>query len=309
MTLIVNSVVAAVFALSLVAVFIVYKKAGKTYDEYLAPLDEEEFKYKKYMPIGMYLSQKVDITKHLPITAKDMLARYSSSVRAKVGELYGTRYVDYYSQIHTATKWMFGVVGFVLMTAFAGVNCLNNSHSSAIVCLVAAPFVAIALALFLDKDLEGKIEDRREKIRMEFPEFVNKLLLLVNAGMTISKAWEKIVTENHSKSPLYDELNVSLADIRAGKPETVAYEDFARRCKIKEIIKVVSIIILNLKKGGAEIVPSLKAQSDECWEMRRAVARRLGEKASSKLLLPMAIMLIGIILIVATPAVLALTEV
>jgi len=36
-------------------------------------------------------------------------------------------------------------------------------------------------------------------------------------------------------------------------------------------------------------------------------ARRLGEKASSKLLGPMAIMLLGIIIIVALPAVLALT--
>ncbi len=309
MAAIVNIIVGAVFVISLIVVLIIWKKAGKTYDEYLAPLDEEEFKYKKYMPIGMYLSEKIDITKHLPATMKEMLAKYSVSVRAKVGELYGTRYVDYYSQIHTATKWMFGVVGFVLMTAFAGINCVNNNQSSAIICLVAAPVVAIALPLFLDKDLDGKIDDRREQIKVEFPEFINKLLLLVNAGMTISKAWEKIVTENHKKSPLYNELDISLADIRAGKPETIAYEEFARRCKIKEIIKFVSVIILNLKKGGAEIVPTLRAQSDECWEMRRATARRMGEKASSKLLLPMAIMLIGIILIVALPAVLALTEV
>lgn len=309
MAMIVNIIVGAAFAASLLFVLIVWKKSEKIYDEYLAPLNEEEFKYKKYMPVGLYLNEKINLTKWLPLAAREMLARYSSSVRIKIGELYGSKYADYYYQIHGGNKWLFAVVGFILVIAFAGVNCVNNEHRSAIICLVAAPIVAVALSFFMDIDLDGKIDDRREKIKIDFPEFINKLLLLVNAGMTISKAWEKIVTENKKRSPLYDELNVSLAEIRAGKPEAVAYEEFARRCKVKEIIKFVSVIILNLKKGGSEVVPTLRAQADECWEMRKATARRMGEKASSKLMLPMAIMLIGIILIVALPAVLALTGV
>ena len=158
----------------------------------------------------------------------------------------------------------------------------------------------------MDRDLENRIEARRESLQLEFPEFANKLILLVNAGSTISKAWAKIVAEEKKNTPLFQELRICMAEIQAGKSEAAAYEEFARRCKIKEIIKFVSVIILNLRKGGSEVVPTLRAQADECWEARKAAARRLGEKASSKLLLPMSIMLLGIIMIVALPAVLAL---
>ena len=143
---------------------------------------------------------------------------------------------------------------------------------------------------------------------MEFPEFVNKLTLLVNAGMTISRAWEKIINENRKDHILYEEMCCALAEIRAGKPEGTAYEEFARRCHVKEVTKFVSVIVMNLRRGGAEVVPVLREQGHECWEMRKNAARELGEQAGTKILIPMMIMFLGIVLIVATPAVLSMTS-
>ena len=70
---------------------------------------------------------------------------------------------------------------------------------------------------------------------------------------------------------------------------------------------MVAVIITSMRLGPADLTRTLRAQSDELWEARKAAARRLGEKASSKAMLPMALMLLGIILIVALPAILALT--
>lgn len=305
-SMIVNCIVAAFAVATVVFVLIVKKKADVEFEEYISVLDEKKFKAKNYLSIGLYLNERINILKFLPKVFYEPLYRYSNSVNMKVKELYGAKYLDFYSNIHNGSKWLMVVLGVVAMVVFAVVNSINNEHTSAIICIALSPALALGLALLQDKELDSKIEERRTAIMIEFPEFINKLLLLVNAGMTISKAWEKIVTDNKKTSPLYEELNTSIAEIRAGKPEAVAYEEFARRCKVKEIIKFVSVIILNLKKGGSEVVPALRAQSDECWEMRKATARRLGEKASSKLMLPMAIMLVGIILIVALPAVLAL---
>lgn len=309
LNMIVNCVVGGLFAASIIFVLVIKKKADTEFCEYVDVLDEKQFKMKNYLPIGLYINEHINILSILPKAAYEPIYRYGNSVKMKLNELYGKKYLDYYNDIHNGSKCLMGLLGIIIMLAFAGVNCINNEHISAIVCTLLSPIIGIVLALFCDKDLDGKIEDRRDAIMIEFPEFINKLTLLVNAGMTIPKAWEKIVTENKKNTPLYSELDESLAEIRAGKPEATAYEDFARRCKVKEIIKFVSVIILNLKKGGAEVVPALRAQSDECWEMRKATARRLGEKASSKLMLPMAIMLVGIILIVALPAVLALSGV
>lgn len=307
MNMIINCVVAACAIVLIFFTLTVKKKGDAEFGEYAEALDEKKFKMKKYLPIGLYLNSHISIMKLLPKMFYEPLYRYNNSVGGKVKELYGVKYFDFYYEIHNATKWLTAVLGALAMIAFAGINCINNEPKSAVICVVLSPVLALALSFLMDKDLDGKIDDRRTNIMIEFPEFINKLLLLVNAGMTISKAWEKIVEDNKKDTPLYEELNVSIAEIRAGKPEAVAYEEFARRCKIKEIIKFVSVIVLNLKKGGSEVVPTLRAQSDECWEMRKATAKRLGEKASSKLMLPMAIMLVGIILIVALPAVLALT--
>lgn len=291
---------------SVIFVLIINKKSAADFSEYIESLDEKEFKLKKYIPVGLYLNERIEILKFIPKVLYEPLYRYSNSVKLKVKELYGSKYFDFYYEIHNGEKWLAALLGFAALIFFSGVNCINKEITSAIICTVLSPIAAAAMAFLMDKNLDSRIDDRRTAIMIEFPEFINKLLLLVNAGMTIPKAWEKIVEENKKESPLYDELNVSLGEIREGKSEAAAYENFARRCKIKEIIKFVSVIILNLKKGGAEVVPALRAQSDECWEMRKATARRLGEKASSKLMLPMAIMLVGIIAIVAVPAILSL---
>ena len=125
--------------------------------------------------------------------------------------------------------------------------------------------------------------------------------------MTISKAWEKIINENKKEHVLYDEMRYALMEIKAGKAEATAYEEFARRCRVKEVTKFVSVIVMNLKRGGAEVVPVLREQGNECWEMRKNAAKQMGEEASTKILIPLMIMFLGIVIIVSTPAVLSMT--
>ena len=120
------------------------------------------------------------------------------------------------------------------------------------------------------------------------------------------RAMEKIVLDRQKAGkkdrPLYDELSVVLMEIKAGKSEIKAYEEFAKKCRVPEITKFTSVIIQNLKKGNSELVSILRLQSVECWEMRKSVAKKLGEEASTKLLFPMMIMFAAILLIVITPA-------
>jgi tight adherence protein C len=53
----------------------------------------------------------------------------------------------------------------------------------------------------------------------------------------------------------------------------------------------------------------LKRMGTECWEMRKSTAKQLGETASSKLMLPLAIMLIAVILICVAPVIVELGRV
>ena len=86
----------------------------------------------------------------------------------------------------------------------------------------------------------------------------------------------------------------------------VSDENFAHRCKVTEITKFVSVIEQNLRKGNNELVTVLKFQVNDCWQMRKNIAKRLGEEASTKMLFPLMLMFLAIVLIVATPAIMAM---
>jgi len=281
-----------------------YFKSKGIYDEYIESLEKEEYKLKQLIPIGLFLNDKHLLQRYLPKKLNSKLYKYNLSIKTKIGEIKGQRYIDYYYEIHMANKIATSLAISTIAALLGIIMSVQGDVSNGGLFSGVAFLAMLALPFLLDNDLNKQSEARRMQIQLEFPEFINTLTLLVNAGMTISKAWEKIIIDNKKQNPLYEEMAYAYAEIKAGKPETVAYEEFGRRCKIKEVIKFVSVIILNLKKGGSEVIPVLKAQGTECWEMRKAVAKRLGEEASTKILFPLMMMLVGILVIVATPAVL-----
>jgi len=296
-------------AIGIAVCAVMYLKGRGEYDDILDMLDEKEFKTKGLLPIGLVLDESVDLVGMLPVKLRTVFRRYDMKVLGLVTEIYGERERDTYYSVHNASKW---VIALLLFTVLPGLGLICNATGDSDLALIftaLSPVALVGAPFLMDRELNGKIQERREKIILEFPDFINKLILLVNAGGTITSAWNKIVSDSKSNSPLYRELRYCRAEIQAGKPEAQAYEEFARRCKVKEVVKFVSVIILNLRKGGSEAVPALRAQADECWEARKAAARRLGEKASSKLMIPMAIMLLGIIVVVALPAILAIAGV
>lgn len=292
----------------LVLLFSCKTKAGNYYEEYLEYVNKKEYSFKDMLPAGFYFNDSRILYKFMPNNLLAMLNKYNMKVNAKITEIYGAEYSEFYVQLHNANKFVVSVVLAVIFGLLSFVMGATADSSNAFIFLIISIVCLACMPLLLDKNLDKKIDERRTKIKLEFPEFVNKLTLLVNAGMTISTAWEKVVEDNKKEGPLYEELKRSAAEINAGKPEAVAYEDFGKRCKVKEIVKFVSVIVLNLKKGGSEVVPTLKIQGDECWEMRKAEAKRLGEEASSKIMLPLMMMFIGVILIVATPAMLSFSQ-
>ncbi len=284
-----------------------YFKSKGRYDQYIEYVDKEEYGLKDFIPIGLAMKELSSPERLLPMALRTALARYHNQVYQKVLELRGPRDVEFYHYIHQGYRLTVGLLTAVEGSLMGTIMVFQGSMDGlgltalAAVSLVAVPFL-------VDASLEEQIKERRLLIQMEFPEFVNKLTLLVNAGMTISKAWEKIIHENKKDHILYQEMQYALAEVKAGKPEPIAYEEFARRCHVKEVTKFVSVIVMNLKRGGSEVVPVLREQGRECWEMRKNAAREMGEQAGTKILIPMMIMFLGIVLIVATPAVLSMTS-
>jgi tight adherence protein C len=212
--------------------------------------------------------------------------------------LYGSRNISYYTKVHWSVKILYLFLGVILGSLF----CILDA--SDYLMLLVIPLSGIGLFFLVDYNLDNQYKERKFKLERDFPNFISKLILLVNAGLNIRQAIERIVADSNKTDPLYKELQTVISDIKAGELEYEAYMDFSERCKIKQITNFVSIIQQNMKLGGNQMLFELKRMGTECWEMRKNTAKQLGEKASSKLMIPLSIMFLAIILICVAPVIL-----
>ena len=99
---------------------------------------------------------------------------------------------------------------------------------------------------------------------------------------------------------LYQEMQNTSMEIENGIMETRLLKFLQNAAKRKEI-EVCLWFIQNLKKGNEELAYFLKDLSDEMWEVKKNQVKQKGEKANSRLLLPMMLIFIGILIMILVP--------
>jgi tight adherence protein C len=77
---------------------------------------------------------------------------------------------------------------------------------------------------------------------------------------------------------------------------------FGKNSNSTEIKKFTSALLQSMEKGGGELGSFLASQSSELWNAKRQRMLQAGEKAATKLLLPIVLVFVGIIIIVMTAA-------
>jgi tight adherence protein C len=277
----------------IVLLLLVVQSRGK-YKTIVEAPEAREYNLSAMLPINLLI---LDLLKY------KYVSKYDKKIIKILTGLHGNRNLDVQIRLYYGNKIGLMMGSLIILTFFGAAA--QSKDISYMLFTLCAP----ALVFYIyDKDLENKLKKKYERIRKDFPDLVSKLVLLVNAGMTVNRGWEKICSESKKNSPLYQELKITYLQIQGGKPEGEAYEEFARRCRVREITKFVTLVIQNLKKGSDDMVPLLRLQAEECWELRKMRARQLGEEASAMLIIPMMIMFVGILIIVVLPAVLQLSN-
>lgn len=183
------------------------------------------------------------------------------------------------------------------------------------VLLLLLGFLASMLLGLRARTEEQKIKKKRkEELLLDYSEFVSKFIVYLGAGLTVRNAWQKI-SEHYlearkqgimKKRCVYEEMLTALRDIEKGVSEANAYQAFGRRCGLQPYIKFCALLEQNRKNGGRNLKSQLTAEMDTAFEERKNAARRRGEEAGTKLLLPLFIMLIIVMTIVILPAMLSM---
>lgn len=154
-------------------------------------------------------------------------------------------------------------------------------------------------------------EDRENRLKSDYAEIVSKLSLLMGAGMSGANALARMASDYRNEvkdksskyaRPAYEEIVTASGQIASGVSEAQVYADFGRRCRIHSYIKLAGLMAQNVRKGGDGFTVMLREETTEAFEERKAMARQKGEKAGTKLLMPMIMMLAVVLVIIMVPA-------
>lgn len=180
------------------------------------------------------------------------------------------------------------------------------TDSSRYLFVLAALSVAI-IHIVKKQEVDQKLEERKNQLLMDYSEVVNKLSLYIGAGMTIRNAFFKI-GEDYKKQKnekfryAYEEILMTCYEIQSGKSETEAYDHFGKRCQVHKYIKLATLLTQNLRKGSNDLLNLLKRETEDAFQDRKNLAKKMGEEAGTKLLLPMMMMLCIVMVIIIVPA-------
>lgn len=158
-----------------------------------------------------------------------------------------------------------------------------------------------------DQEIHKQTEIRKKQLQESFPDFISKLILLLEAGMSIKGAFFRIGEDYRKKNDgkrnyLYEELLYVCRRMKNGLTEKEGYELLGRRCDISCYKKLSGLLIQHLQKGGSSILESLREESVRASEEEKRIIQKKGEEMGTKLLFPMILMLGIVMVFIMVPA-------
>ncbi|CBL21834.1 MULTISPECIES: type II secretion system F family protein [Blautia] len=168
-------------------------------------------------------------------------------------------------------------------------------------------FAAFVVMLKKAKEQQEEMAKRAEQLLMDYPSLIMKFTLLIQAGMTARKVFQKMSADymrNRSKTGryAYEAITIMCHEMDSGVAEMEAYRRFGERCGQMKYKTFSTILIQNLQKGSHRMADLLEKEALEAWDERKRKARVLGETAATKLLVPMIMMLAVVMAIIMIPA-------
>lgn len=152
-----------------------------------------------------------------------------------------------------------------------------------------------------------ELEERkaRESIIRELPEFINKIILLMNAGIVLNTAFLKILDDYNSKaeaSYFYSRMGQISRSVKETNASLhLEFREFSRQSGVKELIRTANIITDNISKG-ADLSDKLRQENELLWFARKQQAEEKGRLAETKLTMPLMILLLVLIMVTIAPA-------
>lgn len=247
-------------------------------------LPREHYVFREIIGVGLCL---LDMTNYSFESTRDL------KKIAKMKGVYGDRWGVFYYKINIAEKLSYTLTLALLGLAVAPI-------AGDMVMLAVCPCLGVLGYILAAGRVSDIIKLREDAVLKEFPNVVSNLALLVNSGMDTFSAWE--IVSNNGDGILYEEMKKTITDMKTqGTSEIQAYINFGTRCAIPRINKFISMLVQNIRKGSDDLVNFLMYESSMCWTEKKNRAKVQGEKAGSKLMIPIFMIMVGILVLILGP--------
>lgn len=177
--------------------------------------------------------------------------------------------------------------------------------------------MAVCIYLEMDSAVHRRAEARKTQLMLDYPDLMWKMTMLLGAGLSIRGTFFRISGEYQRKKKedsgkkkrlhktiryVYEEVTSACYEMQSGVSEAQAYERFGKRCQLPEYIRLGCVLSQNVKKGAKGLAYLLETEAETSLNDRRNHARKIGEQAGTKLLVPMVLMLAVVLVILMVPA-------
>lgn len=270
----------------LAILFLIQLHRGSRFESAVAGLDGMEFPLHNLYTAGFGWSSGRLLKFHGKIAAE---------LKQEASLLYERQYADYYANIAWVETITFVHLLLALSFLLAGLF-----YGNAAFILAAGIFITVFMGFYSLTGMKNTVNQRREECEAQLAEMVSTMAVLLNTGMVLRDVWELV--SRHGEGALYELMRKASDNMNSGMTEKDALFHFGRISNSPEIRKFTSAMLQSMEKGGAELGSFMQQQSSELWNMRRQRMLQSGEKASTKLLVPIMLIFVGVIIIVMTAA-------
>ena len=149
---------------------------------------------------------------------------------------------------------------------------------------------------------------RCEELEKDYPKLLLKLETLIQSGLSIRSAFTRIAAsyekqkeENGATAYVYEEMCVSVRELKQGSPEGRVYLDFGRRIGLHPYIKLGNMLSQSVRQGISGLSESFEEEMSHAMEQAKNEALRKGEEAGTKIMFPMMLMLLVVIATLVVP--------
>ena len=157
--------------------------------------------------------------------------------------------------------------------------------------LLPAAFLAVLGYIAPSFYIGSQTKKRQKLIRNGLPDALDLLTVCTEAGSGLDQALAKAAEELQLAHPdLAGELRLITTEVRAGKPRTEAFKNFASRTGVDDVRSLVSMLV-QTDRFGTSVADALRIQADTSRTKRRQAAEERAGKVGVKLVFPLVLCL------------------